>query len=481
MPTIDLVFAPSNTLRPPLHGITLVVYAPFGTDATLSDYLLRPPAPDRPDEPEVARHPIVTQLRKVADAGVHVCALVDRVDDDTWLLEIPAGRRDRERLTSRGKNDMRSWRTLGALLRHAAASRPGTALVLALEGHGAGFLPDVDFEAVGRAPPTTSTATGAPLLGMGSPLLPGNCPLSTLALHRALADAQARHPNRLAVIHLNNCFNMSVEVLHTIAPFADFATGYMNYNFFSSGQTYAEVFQKIRTQGNGQASTALLARWFATANDEHLALRPQQPTAGGAVQLVRMEGIVDAIEALAAALMTSMTAKPAARLANVNKIRNAIAGAQQYDTVGSWDLEVPDELTDIGSLASRLRSFDGDNAVQVKAAAQDLLRALAGIKVYGVNGNPYVAPERTWNLTGPNLAMNILCPDPLRTGTWDWRSPYYLRQGGTGELPPEIAFLTRKKNWVNFIVEYHRDVPFVALRAATIPPYPTDLTTSPPP
>ena len=480
MPTLpSLTFAPSTAFRPPMQGITLVVYAPFGTDTTLSDYLLKPPDPARPKEPEVARHPIVTQLRNVADAGVNVCALVDRVDDDTWLLEIPAGRRDQERLTSRSKNDMRSWRTLGALLRHAAESRPGTALVLALEGHGAGFLPDVDFAAAANTSPAVSPTMGAPLLGMGSPLLPGHCPLSTLALRKALADAQALHPNRLAVIHLNNCFNMSVEVLHTIAPFADFATGYMNYNFFSAGQTYANVFQKIQTEGHGTASTALLARWIAEANRAHLS--GNEPTAGGAVQLTRMAGIADAIDALAGALVTAMTVKPAARMTNVDKIRSAIANAQQYDTVGSWDLEVPDELTDIGSLASRLLSFDGDNAVQVKTAAEKLLHALSGIKVYGVSGSPYVAPERVWNLTGPNLAMNILCPDPLRTGTWDWRSPYYLRQGAKGEPPPEIDFLTRKKNWVNFIVEYHRDVPFVALRPSRIPPYPVDLTSFPPP
>ena len=87
---------------------------------------------------------------------------------------------------------------------------------------------------------------------MGSPELPVpvrrmlpapacRCPPGrwAAALRRATAGKGVRKP---AVIHFNNCFNMSVEVLHTVAPHADFATGYGNYNFFTAGEPYPEVF-----------------------------------------------------------------------------------------------------------------------------------------------------------------------------------------------------------------------------------------------
>ncbi len=61
---------------------------------------------------------------------------------------------------------------------------------------------------------------------------------------------------RLAAIHFDNCFNMSVEVLHTVAPHADYATGYMNYNFFTAGAAYPKVFERLRAGRHRQRRAA---------------------------------------------------------------------------------------------------------------------------------------------------------------------------------------------------------------------------------
>ena len=78
---------------------------------------------------------LVVALEQVAADGVNVCLLIDRVDDDTWLVDIPAAKP--KVLSSRWKHDMQSPRTLAGLLRYAAQRYPSSALVLALEGHGA--------------------------------------------------------------------------------------------------------------------------------------------------------------------------------------------------------------------------------------------------------------------------------------------------------------------------------------------------------
>jgi hypothetical protein len=467
-------------------GVTFVVYAPFGTDAELSTY------PNGTSK-SVATHPLVLGLEQVAADGVNVCLLIDRVDDDTWLVDIPAGKS--KVLSSRWKHDMQSPRTLAGLLRHAAQRYPSSALVLALEGHGAGYIPELDVSkldvehltdggAAGSIEWKIDKKKGAPLLPMGSPLLPmgspllpmgspllpvNHYPISSWGLAWALKAALPVAPRRLGVIHLNNCFNMSVELLHTIAPYADFATGYINYNFFTAGASYPMVSERLKIKGT--ASTAELARWFAEANRDGLAAVAHHPTVGAAVRLANMAKVATAIDALAKALIVALTgATSAARPLVVGKIRDAIRLAQQYDTVETQLLDAPDELTDIASLASRLRTFDV-NAAQVQAAANAVLTAVAGVKIYGANDLPWTSPSTRWDFSRPDLAMNILCPDPTLIGLWDWRSPFYLQKTPQPAQPQVIDFLSRTA-WVDFIIEYHRGVPFLGLRPAAIPRYP---------
>jgi hypothetical protein len=71
--------------------------------------------------------------------------------------------------------------------------------------------------------------------------------------------------------------------------------------------------------------------------------------------------------------------------------------------------------------------------------------------------------------------MNIFLPDPLRKGLWDWRSPYYLDVNPDPTRPrvqPHIIDFVKITDWVDFIIEYHKDVPFVGLLPAEIPEFP---------
>ena len=48
------------------------------------------------------------------------------------------------RITRAGSRRWTRRNTLAGFLRHTQRVGPGTALVLALEGHGAGYLPEID-------------------------------------------------------------------------------------------------------------------------------------------------------------------------------------------------------------------------------------------------------------------------------------------------------------------------------------------------
>lgn len=483
-------------------SVLLAVYAPFGTDPVLSTY------PDG-DSQTLAQHPLVQGLLKVAESGVHVCALVDRVDDDTWLLEIEAGKPAGMVVTSRWKQDMSHPHNLAGFLRYAHRSRPTAAMVLALEGHGAGFLPEIDrtqlstatltdngrfewrFDANAAAPVTPGSEPllpgGSPMLPSGSPMLPGgspmlpanHMPMSTWGLGAALKMAQDAGVPRLSVLHFDNCFNMSVEVLHTVAPYADFATGYPNYNFFTAGQPYPGIFEKLRQQGSATAQQ--LALWFAEGNHAVLQAKGNHPTAGCTVRLARLHAVAECVDNLSDALLAALRSAPAnERKQVVQRITKAIMLAQQYDTEAGFALETPDQLTDLYSLASTLLRFDF-RPHPVHPACRALQDALKGIKVYGDAEQPWVADGTNvfWNFSSPQLAMNIFLPDPLLRGTWDWRSPFYLDVNPDPTKPrvqPHIIEFVKVTDWVDFLIEYHRDSPldgsYVRLLPAAIPEFP---------
>jgi hypothetical protein len=471
----------------PTDGVTLIVYAPYGTDLALTGY-------PGTSETDVPAHPLLRNLARVAACGVHVYALVDLVDRTTCMVEFSANR-STPRITTRWKQRMEAREPLQGLISYACERRPGTMLVLGLEGHGAGYLPELDLNVLtaeqvtnhgefewhmGQESSAPVLPMGSPVLPMGSPVLPmgspvlpaTGMPLSTWALGQAIRTGLSRQTNPLGVVLLNSCFNMSVEVLHTIAPLAEFAGGFANYNFFTAGESYALAFEALKASG-GRATTKALAVALVQANGRILQARSHHPTMGAVVPLGRMPQIASRLDALARALIRAMTAAgdPRHHVEVSLKIREAIRGAQQYDTHTPLRLDAPDELTDLGTLAHALADFP-DNAQEVRPAAAALARSLQGLKVYGNSGSPWMAPNVTWDFSRDDLSMNIFLPDPGLRGLWDWRAPFYLQpraEEAEVRVQPHVIDFLKKTAWVDFIIEYHRHQPFKGLRPARIP------------
>lgn len=474
-------------------GLLFAVYAPFGDDPVLSHYPGHSPRP-------VQDHPLVQNLLKVAAEGVNVSALIDLVDDCTYLVEIPALQPRRLRITSAWKQDMGAPCTLAGFLQRAHGRFPCSALLLAMEGHGAGYLPAIDGAAI--SPATThgsggqqwivtagGTALregdgGSPVLPFGNPVppldspegVPVRLPLSTWGLGEALRRAQAAGVPAPRVVHFNNCFNLSLELLHTVAPYAGYATAYGNYNFFTAGETYPAVFQALRSAGGMSAET--LARTFGHQNHAFLAAKKNHPTLGGCVRLSRLKPIAALVDGLAEELVKALDPADPAWTTRRSRMRTAIQRAQQLDADGDYGLEVPDGMTDLGSLALALQdAFAGE---PIAAAAGNLLLGLSGIWLYGDHERPWLDETRIWDFSARHLGLNVFLPDPGLKGVWDWRSPYYLAgKVGTGTPPSikrQIEFLLdrggRRAPWAQFVVDYHRDIPFDGYQRAKRPQFP---------
>lgn len=495
--------ARSSTRRAPAAPapITLVVFAPLGNDERLSRH------PDPRRVLPLASHPMVGHLKAVARLGVNVIALIDHTDHATWLLEIPAGGHAEPSWASAWRQDMAAPATLAGLLVRARTRWPQSMLVLSVEGHGAGFWPELDLRQFtperltgggafswrlsphmasleGTPPPLTM---GAPMLTMGAPMLPGTTGLlSTPGLDRALREGLAALPAsglpaaRLEVVHLNNCHNLALEVMLAVAPHARWAVGYANYNFYTAGEGCLAAFTAWLRAAPAARTPQALAAAFAEGNRKALAPPNRCPTLGGVVDCAQVAALGRDTEVLGRALSEWLRSGtlPASREQRVAAVRNALVAAQQYDTRsagGEGALETPDELTDLLSLCQALMST-ADIPASVRTAALRLGRQMEGIKAYGDTGAPWCWPERRWDFSSRQLALSIFCPDPLREGLWDWRSPYYLVPREAPGRPPlqplRLAWLGRPNGWVDFIVEYHRDTPFVGVRAAPALFYP---------
>jgi len=84
-------------------------------------------------------------------------------------------------------------------------------------------------------------------------------------------------------------------------------------------------------------------------------------------------------------------------------------------------------------------------------------------------------PAVRWDFRSRDLAMNILLPDPDRRGLYDWRSIYYLNKQAETDTPlvqPHVIDFLKQTRWVDFLIEYHRDVPLKGLLPARIPDFP---------
>lgn len=494
---------PKQPVPRPMSGpYTFVVYAPFASDENLSRY--------RNDDGTLAGHPLFNALTAVAQQGTNVCAYIDLVDGPTWyvqgaalapgLLVMPAGKQDMERP-----------QCLADLLQRARSAFPGTPLVLSLEGHGAGWLPHLDRSKITleaamdggplgplrwRVTPDGGSAAGRadgnPIVGKGSPLLPAGSPfvatnhrpLSTMGLRMALQLGLGNV--RLAVLHLNNCFNLSFELLASIQPFAQFATSYANYNYFTAGMRYPDVLRPLPAQ----PSPVQLARRFAEQNRAVLPAA-DHPTTGAAIMLSRLPATQQAFTGLARALVAALDAvatQPAPRRVLVEAIRSALAGARHYDTWNDTRLDRHDELIDLPSLSRVLHGFTADGGA-VALAAKALTATFLPLIVhrYGVKGWPWqiphegvappdpAQPEVLWNFEGEKFSLNLLCPDPDLEGLWDWRSAFYLQTAACAAQPVLCPFITTT-GWRDFIEKYHTppgvEVREFVFRPARIPAYP---------
>lgn len=462
---------PPPTVTPKdIVPIVFAVYAPFGTDDRLSQQA----------------DPFISNLAATAVPGfVHIVALVDN-KNATRLIEITDGSLQE---TCLSKRDMGDPQTLIDFMAYVQAAHPSTRVVLSLEGHGGGYIPDVDPSEIKPTKWSTPTSDGdiplqatptakglEPPLPMGSPELSGQELMSTYDLYEALDHITLSGTNKIDLLVLNNCFNLSVEVLATVAPFAEYAVGYPNYNFFSKGVPYQEVFS-----GETENTPTLeFAQKFAVTNRAYLhsiSTPPNEhPTIGGVVTLTQMYTITAYIDVLARELITAVNQGFSENIAL------AIETSQKYDTTScqedmhpEFELGVPDAFTDLHDFAGKLmETFSGISASGVYTAAQDLYNATRNIQVYSDGGlHPWVHQDLDYFWEFPSqLSLNIFLPIPNHHDFWDWRTLFYVGAPNRHANGLNTIDFVRTNHWREFLVTFYAQDDFAGIMRPCVPPAP---------
>ncbi len=373
----------------------VLVIAYFPADNDLSAYA-----------PSIARR---FQIGTALNPNVQVVFLSDqRGDHNTTLFEIAHGQITPTTAiqTQWGKDELDTMdpQVLAWFLKYARDHYPATRTVVALMGHGAGLTPAVAETPTGSGDENSGSTPGQPpALPQGLERTPGDITdqggyLSTTGIAQALAAATDNGAHPFDVVFFDQCFQGNLDVLYEVRNAARVFIASPNYAWLVA------AYQKYLPQFTPDATPEAMAN--AIINLYQASLTDQEPNVIFWVRSADITALENAVSQLGQTLQTA-TAGGAD-----NQILAAARGSQYVDTTqcgrGNMKLGPPDELLGAGSFARNLQhTFAVNDSFGVRAAADNVLTALANVHSLARTGSPYIEPGAFWDYAD---TFTILAP-----------------------------------------------------------------------
>ncbi|NJN83214.1 MAG: hypothetical protein HC802_13645 [Caldilineaceae bacterium] len=378
---------------------------------------------------------VVRRIQKGTSVNPNVKAFLladGRGENDTSVFEIAAGQVVRTNAVQSqwgvGELDTTDPEVLAWFLTHARQQTPASKSVVSLMGHGLGPLPEFEWlvaDASGEA--VNPTPDGLPPLPKGIEHTPGDVTdaggyMSTLDFGNALSKATNGGADPFDIVFFDQCFQGNVDVLYQVRNSADLFIASPNYAWLVAA--YHQYLTQFTPDATAQEMAQAIIQIYQSALDEH------HPNVIFWLNAGDIGTIAEAVSALGDKLRQALANGGDAA------ILRAALDSQFVDTTqcGSGNLELgpPDELLGAGSFAANLQGeFGAGDADGVHAAAQALIDALAAVRSSSHTGQPYLAPQTTWEYEDTLTIMAPLQRD-LTTRTI-WRASVY------GESPPVTA------------------------------------------
>ncbi|MDM8520113.1 clostripain-related cysteine peptidase [Anaerolineales bacterium HSG6] len=330
---------------------------------------------------------------------------------------------------SKGELDTALPNTLVEFASWAQSQYPGKFTFLSLVGHGGGWGHPI-YPGQGRH----SDWGGGPTFtgGMLWDAHPKNT-MPTEPMTGALKWLTMDNP--LDVIYLDSCLMSGVEVMSSIAPYAEYIIAHENLTW--AIYPYHDYLKQV----DGNTQPEALAEHIAQSFIENLPTN--NPAQIGVIDTSRMPKVELTLDALSISLSHTLTTSRSA-------ISQSLIAAMHLEENEDWWINQNDDYVDAYDFATQLIAHD-DIPANVKTDAQELQQAITETMLVnhakdGVAWPSYQAGynhPQTWTLSRlEGLSLYFPLED-------DWRRPHY----GADALPTFAG----KTHWDEFIQAWHKD------------------------
>jgi len=428
--------------------------------------------------------------------NVQVVLLVDGAKNgDTRLLEIRSGQVTTTTVVQQQWNsnelDTAAPAVLSWFLTYARTTYPATVQIVSLMGHGLALASEVEWPTVASATDSTMDAIVASATvrqaqmttaAMGElPLLPreweatpsditNNSYMSVIDIGQALMTATNNGADPFDLIYFDQCFQGNLDLLYEVYKSAKVFVASPNYAWLAAAyDKYLAGFTPSSTPE--ELATMIINRY-------EISLDPTHPNTIFWVRSSDIAAIADAVSTLGDALLAAHQA------GQTDTIANAVRQSKYVDTTQcsreNLQLEPPDELIGLETFAKSLRTdFGPADPYGVVDAVNQLRISLERVHKLSRVGNPYLAPNQTWNYTD---TVTVLAPLP-RNAPADvaWRASLYRSDApftATWTIDPSqpvtvttaLAYV-REGRWDEFLAAWFTDLaPTVGAWCNYIPP-----------
>ena len=369
---------------------------------------------------------VVERLRvgTTRNPNVQVVLLVDgRQDGDTRLLEIANGAITVTAAVAErwGSNELDTAdpKVLAWFLQYARTNFPAARTMATLIGHGIALTPEVAWAPAAAAADNASAPRGdIPPLPQEHDYTPSDITnrgyMSTIDVGQALLAATDQGAHPFDLIYFDQCFQGNLDSLYEVHKTARVFVASPNYAWLAAAyDQYLASFTPTATPE--EMANVIINRYESALDTTH----------PNAIFWVRSSDIA-AIGAAVSKLGDSLLA--ATQAGQANTIASAVRQSKYVDTTqcGRQNMQLgpPDELIGLDTFAQNLLSgFGPTDPYGIGTALAQLRVPMERVQKLSRVGNPYIAPEETWNYRD---TLTILAPLPRDSpAAVAWRASIY--------------------------------------------------------
>lgn len=310
---------------------------------------------------------------------------------------------------------------LAWFLNHAQNKFPSSRTIVSIVGHGLALTPEIIWPDTDASRASFDVLGGPiPPLPQGSDFTPGDVTdrnyLSPIDLRHAFMDATNNGADPFDIVFFDQCFQGNLDTLYEVRTAADVFIASPNYAWLIAAYDQY-LTQMAPAEDNATMAQAIIERYQGALPDRG------HPNVIFWITQSDIEQVATAVNTLADAL------RAATLNGTTTPIATSVQNSQYVDTTQcvpnqQFKLDPPDELIGLETFVQNLQQgFPASDPFGIHTAAAAVETLIAPISRTVNTGQPYIAPQNSWNYTN---TLTILAPLPRNSDApFVWRATIY--------------------------------------------------------